>query len=120
MTMDIAKILELAADDITFNGLAKHALINESGQRCAIGAIAHAVGCKLDARTGGFVVGGDWDNEYIEEAAQCLAEHLPTLSNPLPAWDKVVYWNNAPDRTAADVVDAMRHAAKDLRNEATP
>jgi len=34
--------------------------------------------------------------------------------------DTVVAWNDARGRTKSEVIDAMRHAAKDLRNEAVP
>lgn len=123
MTVDIAEVLEKAADDIATNGLAKHLLQNGNGQRCAIGAIGCALGYEL--LTGaGFIDNDAWEDPSIEDAAAALSTNLPpALRGYWPgstAWNQVVLWNNHPDRTADEVVEAMRHAAKDFRNEVTP
>lgn len=124
MTVDIAEILEKAADDIATNGLAQHLLQNDVGQHCAIGAIGCALGYELRPRAG-FIDNDAWEDPNIEDAAAALSTNLlpPDHLTYWPgstAWNLVVAWNNHPDRTADEVVEAMRLAAKDLRNEATP
>lgn len=110
--IDIADVLERAADDIATNGLAKGYLRNQGGQHCSIGAIGCALG---------------WDTySYgnVREVAEFLVDYLPDKIQEQnwrsSAWNIIVEWNNEPDRTAEEVVDTMRLAAKDLRNEATP
>jgi hypothetical protein len=122
--IDVAEVLEKAADDIAANGLSKHTLLNSQGQCCAIGALARALGLPLDNE--GSLAGDDYENEDLNSAAEVLADGIG-LVDPSPygwhsvkPWDRVVFWNNHKDRTADEVVEAMRHAAKDLRNEATP
>jgi hypothetical protein len=122
--IDIADVLEKAADDIATNGLAKRELENEIGQHCAIGAIAQALGAVF--YQGEIDLDGSFDPASIDAAATALLPQLP--APPLSFdyvygggdWNCVVNWNNHPDRTADEVVEAMRQAAKDLRNEATP
>ena len=125
--LDIADVLEKAADDIATNGLAKHILENKAGQHCAIGAIGLALGATFEE--GDFSFEGEPDCALIEAAAIALLPHILTLDHPWHwsawdygqrAWNGVVRWNNDPNRTADEVVEAMRQAAKDLRNEATP
>lgn len=121
-TVDIADVLERAADDIATNGLAKGELLNEDGQHCSIGAIGHALGHKMDLD--GFVDYSAYDSGNLRQVASFLVHYLPEETQeqnwPSVAWNVIVEWNNEPDRTAEEVVDTMRLAAKDLRNEATP
>lgn len=122
MTVDIAEILEKAADDIATNGLGKFLLQNAKGQHCAIGAIGCALGYKIPNGVLGFIDDAAWEDPRIEDAAGALTNSLSSYPRDPwgSAWNQVVAWNNHPGRTADEVVDAMRHAAKDLRNEATP
>lgn len=121
----IAEVLEKAADDIATNGLAKYKLENLVGQHCAIGALGHATGATFE--DGDFSLDSPVDHLLIEAAAEALMPQIPKDVLPSSrqatgqkAWNRVVYWNNAPERTAEEVAEAMRMAAKDLRNEATP
>lgn len=133
MSAEIAEILEKAADLIEARGLCKGTLSNMKGEHCSGGALLEAAG---HSDLGGF----GWASMRHEAlrnarvAAAVLAEldNIATLPEPLKgwtsenpsrfsiAWRKMVAWNNAPERTADEVIEAMRQAAKNLRNEATP
>lgn len=121
--IDVAYVLERAADDIATNGLAKGRLLNDLGQHCAIGAIGCAVGLQFD-NWGAFLDDDGYAHSTVHAAAERLVPYINCGGPPMHdrwvgAWDCVVTWNNARERTADEVVEAMRHAAKDLRNEAT-
>jgi hypothetical protein len=98
---EIAEVLERAADALFVYGHAKLALCDEeSGAMCARGAILYAItGSPLMADE----VGG-W-----KQVDAALGRYLGC---------HVVLWNNTPERTEAEVIDAFRLCAKDLRNKA--
>lgn len=106
--MEIAEILEQAADIIETHGHVKHILWDNLGRCCAVGAVRKTV-C------------GEGVDSYlaVRGAMEAVTKNLH-LSNPMGSWEAVVQWNNHPDRTGAEVVDAFRRTAKDLRNEAVP
>jgi hypothetical protein len=48
---------------------------------------------------------------------------MAVLAYEVSGWNRklsVIQWNDTPGRTKYEVIDAMRHAAKNLRNEAVP
>lgn len=111
--MNSAEILEKAADIIEANGLLKNQLWDANGQCCAVGAVMRA--------TGGGVSFDSKQRQQRLETVKALGVTLGLvpIDVDLPkAWRRVVDWNNMDERTADDVIDAMRHAAKDLRNTA--
>lgn len=117
--MNIADILEAAADDITVNGLAQGSIVNKQGQHCAVGALGYVIGLPMTPQVG-FVTQEDYHNPTLHAAVDVLARSIPNRCGDrlwIDEWCEVVHWNNTPGRTAAEVADAMRHAAKDLRNE---
>ena len=125
MSIDIAGVLEKAADDIAINGLAKGDLVTKDGRHCAVGAIACAMGLELEFKVHGFVDPRDWDNKELKKVLSVVASNVPGKGGPHDwqrgsDWNTVAFWNNAEERTADEVVELMRHVAKDLRNEATP
>jgi hypothetical protein len=108
--MGIAEKLEAAADNLEENGHAKY-VRTYNGAKCILGALAWAENCNP------------------HEGCQYLY-HLTT-----PVYDflfpkpvsyigdsqyqravSLVSWNNAEERTKADVVSALRDTAKALRN----
>lgn len=86
---DAATILSVAADLIEQRGLSKFALEDERGGLCINGAIFKA----LD---------GEWDDEH--PAVRAVRSHFGEHSGH-------VKWNNAPERTAGDVVALLRNLA---------
>ena len=110
----IISILEKAADLIQSGHLVKHMVTDNHGGYCSVGALRKAGGQDLHDRV-------------FQDAALVLYNKgvAPKLGNPATndwqiAWGRVVQWNNAPERTAAEVVEAMKQAAKELSNGATP
>jgi hypothetical protein len=117
----IISILEKAADLIQSGHLVKHMVTDNHGGYCSVGALQKAGGQDLH----------DWCHRRRDKVLQDTALVLynkgvaPKLGNPATndwqiAWGRVVQWNNAPERTAAEVVEAMKQAAKELSNGATP
>ena len=130
-----ADALEKAADLIEVNGHARGQLRNLEGAYCAMGALnmattgtAYYTGLEPIGRWYEFrgKVGvainavfhhlGLKAHEPVPVAGPYGDELLPEVNCRVRA---LVYWNNAEERTGAEVIDAFRHAAKDLRNEAT-
>jgi hypothetical protein len=112
--MTPAEILEKAADLIEANGFWKNQLWGPEGQCCSVGAVMKATGSSISL---------DSQTRYARgEAVKALGVTLGLVPADVEwpeAWSEVVGWNNVDERTADDVVDAMRRAAKDLRNEVT-
>ena len=118
----VISILEKAADLIESGHLVKNMAADNRGGYCSVGALRKAGGEVQDLH--------DWfwrREEVLQDAALVLYNKgvAPKLGNPATndwqiAWGRVVQWNNAPERTAAEVVEAMKQAAKELSNGATP
>jgi hypothetical protein len=109
----VADVLEGAAEVLETEGWGQGKYVQQSdpvdGYRlvyCATGALRKAA--KYDGNT----------NFPLMRAYSELRKGLPVaLSNhgtmrPIP----VETWNDQPERTASEVIDLMKHTAKDLRN----
>jgi hypothetical protein len=92
--IDPADILEAAADLLETKGWIQGRSKNENGY-CAMGAISEASG-----------------HNYHRILAT-----LPVIEMWAAA---LVHWNDQETRTADQVIDLMKHAAKDLRNRKEP
>lgn len=91
-------VLRRAADEVERRGLAKGMLCDEeSGAVCARGAIIAATGLAPS-----FL---HW-TPLSQKADERLGEYLRL------GWNEVPHWNNAPSRTKAEVVAALRGAAE--------
>jgi hypothetical protein len=108
--------LEAAAELLEVYGHVKGVLADGEGRHCAVGALIEIV-----------LGHGPRLSEYIDLGRNSrLTTALTAVVNELHlfprsgAWTAVAMWNNRSETTAADVIDAFRHAAKDLRNEAVP
>jgi hypothetical protein len=103
-----AEILEKAADLLETVGHVKGHSISYSGDAitgyCVTGAIVEQV-------THWNVV-MDW--RARAKAYEVLADLISKDGREPTA--KIIHWNDAPERTATEVIDLMKHAAKDLRN----
>jgi hypothetical protein len=115
-----AEILEKAAEILEVNGHCKWALRDAQGRHCALGAINQAlVGDPFDLKGAGWLI----VNRFASAILPHVNDGLPVVAvatcfnEPV---DLLVDWNNRPERTGADVIEAFRLAAKDLRNEAVP
>ena len=112
MLTQIAQILEDAADFILMRGLCRGELADyDTKQYCTIGAIYQ-------------VSPADEDNQpsVAGEACDVLERHLRAQGVPLPdlvegMLTPVAAWS---DNSSDDfeVIDALRHCAKDIRNSA--
>lgn len=131
---DPADVLEAAADLLETDGWTqgKTRRWNEDGDiigYCAIGAIQQVTGVYQTVDGVYQTVDGvcqtvdqhdyptatiQWMNAGIA-AQQLLSGHLPL--HPLGwKYPGVAQWNDAERRTAAEVIDLMKHTAKDIRN----
>jgi len=105
-TGEVADVLEQAADLIETVGWIQ----GSEEQRdngivigyCAIGAM-RAVNCGI-----------------LSATEHALGNWLWGLPNHVIIHRGVANWNDQPGRRAAEVIDAMKSCAKDLRNEAVP
>lgn len=88
---DWQRVLLAAADLIECDGHCKGCLVDLDGRRCAMGAIFMA--CLDDSAVNAVIA---------ERAEHALFRHISCT---------IVEWNDAPERTAAEVVAALRGAA---------
>ena len=126
---DPADILEQAADLLETNGWCRGDFEDNAGRHCAVGAIRCVTGQQAveqeihEASTRlGTSPNLHLRNKFKEvmnaslDATNILAEKLSqTWRGP----DEYVYiptWNDEAARTADEVIDLMKHTAKDLRN----
>lgn len=101
--MSLADVLDAAADYIRTHGWHQGDLGFEGGPRCLIGAIDEAAQeewAPLDAA--------------VAHVSRCLG------LRPLPSskWVSAAKWNDRPERSADEVIDALMEAAARLRCEA--
>lgn len=121
---DAAELLEKAADLIENGGHLRGHLSDGKGAHCAAGAINMAQTKSYHYPT--WVWSGQWrgggERGEVQRAAyEAVADHLDLGNNfDITVMDAVVDWNNKFGRTGTEVIDAFRHAAKNLRNEAAP
>jgi hypothetical protein len=105
MSEEVAAVLEQAADLIENVGHCKGVASiydgNGTTAYCALGAISKAA---MSANFGSLY------------AAATNALKVEIWGNPLRQYEDIARWNDKPERTAAEVIDTFRHAAKDLRN----
>ena len=105
-TPTVADVLDRAADIIQFEGWCQHEYVHRGpdGQPtayCMKGGIMAAAE-RLDPKCKRFFERG-W------AAAEAAATYLATDADSIPEW------NDHPDRTAEDVIDALRGCAKAQR-----
>jgi hypothetical protein len=83
------KLLLDGADYVEKHGHCKYALVNERGQVCLLGALRKTM--------------PSWEAEALAHAAliKCVGAFSGFLAG----------WNDAPERTADEVIDAMRACA---------
>jgi hypothetical protein len=108
----VSRLLSRAADLMEQFGLAKFVRKDSNGSMCYLGALEEANGGMFSA---------DVYNPLVVEASKRIQKaldltpagyrgyHGPETVYPVVA---VVDWNNAPERTKEEVVEAMRQAAK--------
>lgn len=110
--VDVPKVLEDAADLIETVGLAQGMWFatfegQETGY-CAVGAIRKALG---------------QDDLYVQGYGEmrvvgALRSRLKLIDASTIGRGQLINWSDAPERTAAEVADTFKLAAKDLRNQA--
>ena len=103
-----AKLLLDAAQIIRKHGLAKGTRFDDQGRVCVLGALSKAE------------VGNPWGSPWFRDghhsiaAVKALADTLPPIPNS--EWDtthgKCAVWNNAPERTADEVINALESCAR--------
>jgi hypothetical protein len=113
--LETAEILEEAANYLAEHGHTKHALMDDEGRVCAVGALRMVTGSMYGSAplypsviAVAADLGVDLDNDPIGYSAEGRA------------WNNVVKWNNAPERTGEEVIDQFLLTAAALRAHATP
>jgi len=113
---DPATILEEAADLLLVHGRCKWRAMDDDGTFCVVGAVMAAQGVRMRpglvmAQPGATEIGAG----YFDPALVPLAKAVGTVGPHVPPGAVVANWN---DNTADDfeVIDTLRHVAKDLRN----
>lgn len=98
--LDVADVLEAAAEVIEVKGWCQKESVDGEGRVCVLGAVQSA----------------DLLNRHplTVRAMRALRNRLGLVQN----YD-VIAWNDRPGRTEGEVLDLLKHTAKDLRNEAT-
>lgn len=93
------------ADRVEERGLAKGIMCNDSGAVCARGALINS---RPDHTDG-------WYRAYTDVALKADRRLACWIVQGIgvPVVDTVPLWNNAPDRTQAEVVNTMRACALD-------
>lgn len=98
---------------------------NEAAVRinaCAMGALALADGWtwQQNMQLGTELICDKLGSDELKEAIAALRAHVVSIAEPddyLPRPDDVPGWNDQDGRTKAEVVEAMKATAKDLRNK---
>jgi hypothetical protein len=106
MNEEVAAVLEQAADLIENVGHCKGSSSTHHGTEitayCALGALNRAI-AQANSRVA----------LYAPARRAMLVE---IWGNPLRSSEDIARWNDKPERTAAEVIDTLRRAAKELRN----
>jgi hypothetical protein len=109
-----AEVYDAAADYIEVHGWRRMGLRSPTGEVCIVGAIGMALDPALIVWEIGVPrpIVSDAVREIWFELNSALGHYLPGAHiNP-------VTWNNYSAKDAAEVIDVLRGAAKDLRNNA--
>lgn len=113
----VADILEQAADLIEVHGHTRGFFENTTGQLCAVGALRRAASIDLPSS----IIGPVRIINRVElywaavALARTAALEWPECIGPEAS---IYQWNDDEDLTPAKVIDTMKVAAKDLRNQA--
>jgi hypothetical protein len=109
--IDTAQVLEDAADLLLVHGRCKTNAKDKDGRFCVVGAVMAARGHNVLTGCVVMTVLNEQALGYADPALVPVALHVDGSSNGLAA----ALWN---DRTEDDfeVIDTLRHVAKDLRN----
>lgn len=99
---EVAEVLEKAHDELLVRGWSKGRGVDKEGRVCALVALGAALHPELSTDQ---ILCRPFDNA-TEAAGIVLRDSVGCI----PAW------NDAPERTIDDVLDAFRHAAKRVRN----
>jgi hypothetical protein len=118
LALEAADMLERSAELLETDGWCQ-SFLWMGGRHCAIGSMLTVSGVNVDSP---YDARMDWKRAPSSKLALAkLESKIDGEKSPLPPfthWDSIVNWNNASGRTAEEVIDAMKLAAKDLRNEA--
>lgn len=118
----VADVLDKAADILETEGWGKGAYLdNQTGKRCTVGAIRHAV-------CGNSFVNTDRDQigptilKAIHILDTYIASNDPEFSKRMRSSTSrganfVITWNDTGNRTQEDVVNALRKAANEAREK---
>lgn len=104
--MTPADLLEKGADLLEVHGWGQGLYMDKEGRMCAVGALrrADSVASNNGANRTDAYYGA---RSALNRATEAASGH------------SVTEWNDVEGRTAGEVIDLLKHTAKDLRNKAT-
>lgn len=109
--MKTSEVLENAADILERDGWCQGNLVRPNGSRCSIGAIRKALRDEMALKVRS-------DPDYIISPAMTHYQEKLAIQWVLDAAEAtgsvmhLPHWNDQPDRTKSEVLDAFRKAAK--------
>lgn len=101
---EVADVLDAAAEVIERDGWCQNRLRTNDGRVCLVGAVDRVA---RERSTGSH---GWWDVPSCKAAVEAMFKSLNREPKD---------FNDDTGRTKFEVIDALRHCAKDLRNEAS-
>lgn len=114
MSYEIAEVLDGAADVIERDGWCQNDLTSDDGRHCLMGAIGAHLGTLSES--------GWWNLLAFDEVESKItaARDAAALAAQIDVGPgmNVANWNDAPERTEQEVLDALRLAAKQERIKA--
>lgn len=116
--MKPSEILKTAATEIETRGWAQHAFTNSDGNICAMKALTrtkNSVFSYIDREA--FLVHVRAFKQAKVFLAQTLAQATGCPVQEADSRGIIMDWNDAEGRTATEVLDAFRHAAKLARED---
>ncbi len=100
-TMDIATVLEEVADLLLMRGVCRTGSYGDpGGPRCVMGALAEVLGLNTETAS-------SRDSVWRHPAVDVLFDAVPDRN--------LIEWNDASEDDF-EVIDTLRHLAKDIRN----
>lgn len=87
----------------------KQVYAEKDGSVCLLGGLRRTAGAHIE---GGVLTGG-WTDTFYDAVDELNRDILGPDFNPL---NHVIHWNDEPERTVGEVIDALKLTAKRLRN----
>lgn len=109
-SMELSAVFTAAADRIEQHDWARGTYLDAEGATCAVGAIVVA---GPHGEPAAWAYPPDYVDSLTLAAVRVLAEAVPDVNDDLI--ERIALWNDAPERTVAEVVGLLRSLASEAR-----